>query len=81
MRSGQRMHAVRNESKKENIMDTRDNTLVTTLRGIIKQEIELALYVREKEPNAEPFTDAQLEKIDDMIGEYIRYNVSVSLEC
>lgn len=62
-------------------MDTRDNTLVTTLRGIIKQEIELALYVREKEPNAEPFTDAQLEKIDEMIGEYIRYNVSVSLEC
>lgn len=62
-------------------MDTRDNTLVTTLRGIIKQEIELALYVREKEPNAEPFTDAQLEKIDEMIGEYIRYNVSVNLEC
>ena len=81
MRSGQRMHAVKNESKKENIMDTRDNTLVTTLRGIIKQEIELALYVREKEPNAEPFTDAQIEKIDDMIGEYIRYNVSVSIDC
>lgn len=62
-------------------MDTRDNTLVTTLRGIIKQEIELALYVREKEPNAQPFTDAQLEKIDDQIGEYIRDNVSVSIEC
>lgn len=61
-------------------MDTRDNTLTTTLRGIIKQEIELALYVREKEPNAEPFTDAQLEKIDDMIGDYIRDNVSVYIE-
>jgi len=81
MRSGQRMYAVKNESKKENIMDTRDNTLVTTLRGIIKQEIELALYVRDKEPNAEPFTDAQIEKIDDLIGEYIRDNVSVNIEC
>jgi len=62
-------------------MDTRDNTLVTTLRGIIKQEIELALYVRDKEPNAEPFTDAQTEKIDDLIGQYIRDNVSVNIEC
>ena len=62
-------------------MDTRDTTLTTTLRGIIKQEIELALYVREKEPNAQPFTDAQLEKIDDQIGEYIRDNVSVNIEC
>jgi hypothetical protein len=62
-------------------MDTRDNTLTTTLRGIIKQEIELALYVREKEPNAEPFTDAQLEKIDNQIEEYIRNNVSINIEC
>jgi hypothetical protein len=62
-------------------MDTRDTTLTTTLRGIIKQEIELALYVREKEPNAKPFTDAQLEKIDHIIGEYIRGNVSVYVEC
>jgi len=54
--------------------------LYTTLRGIIKQEIELALYVREKEPTAEPFTDAQLEKIDDLIGDYIRDNVSVYIE-
>ena len=62
-------------------MDTRDTTLTTTLRGIIKQEIELALYVRDKEPSAEPFTDAQCEKIDELIGQYIRDNVTVNVEC
>jgi hypothetical protein len=62
----------------ENIMDIRDTTLTTTLRGIIKQEIELALYVRDKEPSAEPFTDAQYEKIEDLIGQYIINNVTVN---
>jgi len=82
MRSGQRMYAVKNESKKENIMDTRDNTLVTTLRGIIKQEIELALYVRDKEPKNESPIDIEDYRgdIETMISEYINYNVTVTIE-
>jgi|DEB0MinimDraft_3_1074331.scaffolds.fasta_scaffold07491_8 hypothetical protein len=63
-------------------MDTRDTTLTTTLRGIIKQEIELALYVRDKEPKDELPIDIENYRgeIETMISEYINYNVTVSIE-
>ena len=63
-------------------MDTRDTTLTTTLRGIIKQEIELALYVRDKEPKDESQIDIENYRgeIETMISEYINYNVTVSIE-
>lgn len=63
-------------------MDTRDTTLTTTLRGIIKQEVELALYVQSKEPKNESPIDIEdyRGEIETMISEYINYNVTVSIE-
>lgn len=66
-------------------MDTRDTTLTTTLRGIIKQEIEIAFHVRETEPENLPKFDPweHKEVIEEIIADFINSNlvVETSIEC
>lgn len=66
-------------------MDTRDTTLTTTLRAIIRQEIEIAFQVRETEPENLPQFDIweHKEVIEEIMADFINSNVVIetSIEC
>lgn len=66
-------------------MDTRDTTLTTTLRAIIRQEIEIAFQVRETEPENLPQFNAweHKEAIEEIMADFINSNVVIetSIEC